>query len=37
MSGYRGGMTAGDVGANFLQKPFDSAQLARTVRAVLDS
>jgi signal transduction histidine kinase/CheY-like chemotaxis protein len=37
MSGYRGGTTGGEVGANFLQKPFDPAQLAAAVRNCLDS
>jgi CheY-like chemotaxis protein len=36
MSGYRGGMTAGTI-ANFLQKPFDPAHLAKAVRTCLDA
>jgi PAS domain S-box-containing protein len=36
MSGYRGDTAPGGVGANFLQKPFDPAHLARAVRACLD-
>jgi len=37
MSGYRGGTTGGGLGANFLQKPFDPAHLARAVRTCLDT
>jgi signal transduction histidine kinase len=37
MSGYSGGTEGGGAGANFLQKPFDSAHLAKAVRTCLDS
>ena len=37
MSGYPGGTAGGGAGANFLQKPFDPAHLAKAVRTCLDT
>ena len=37
MSGYHHGTTGGGLGANLLQKPFDPAHLAITVRTCLDT